>query len=185
MKKVKLKQKNYKLFYPLIIIGFYALGILVCSVRFSPRILEGNFFFGIDQLNFLDFCKGWLYHLIPYLIIFFSGYDFLGSFHTTVVLAVRSLYSGYSGSACVVAYFSDGTILGILIFVLFVFVESMILILLLSCAIEQDKFRSYYIINSKSPFKSGVNVIYVNHNIQRCGILILLYLFRSCVCYLM
>ena len=185
MNKNKVKRKINKLLYPLSIILFYALGIGLCSVCFSPQILEGNFFFGIHDITLIGFCKGWLYNLIPFILIFFSGYDYLGKFHTIVALGARSFLSGYSGRACVSAYFTHKTLISILIFVLFTFVESMILILLLSGAVEQDKFRRFYTLNSKSPFKSGVHKIYINHNLQRCGILIFLYIFRSLVCYLM
>lgn len=187
MKKIKNIPKLKRLIYPLSIIIFYGIGSFVCSVKFSPDTLFGNYFYGIiteQGISFVGFLKGWLYHLIPFLVIFLSGYDFLGKWYSITALGIRSYISGYSGSACVGSRLVDKTIIGVCIFILFTLVEAFILILLLSGAIEQDKFRVYYSANSKHPFKSGVNKIYIKHNFQRCGVLILLYILRSTICYL-
>lgn len=185
MKKQVNKKRIKNLIYPITIVVFYALGGFICSMRLFPHDLVGNFFFGISELSLLNFSKGWLYHFFPFLFIFFSGYDYLGKVFTVMTLAVRSYLSGYSGCACITGnYLKDG-FYGIMIFVLFTFTESMILIILLSGAVEQDKFRSYYISKQIIPFKSGANKFYIDHNLQRCGILILLYIFRSFVCYIM
>ena len=169
--------------YPLSVVVFYAFGTVLCSVHLPPEELSGSFFAGMqDKGMMLDLCKGWLYHFVPFVVILLSGYDHLGKVYAFLSLGIRSYLSGYSGAAFISCGILERSFLGIFKFTAYTLVESMILLILLSAAVEQERFRKYYITLCKTPFKCGVNKKYFTHNLLRCGIMVLVYLSRCALC---
>ena len=186
--KSKSKNKNLdfrRYLYPAAVIVFYGVGVGVCSVCILPQTLSGNFFFGIDgNFSAFGFIGGWMYQFIPFLVIMLSGYDLLGAFYSGLALSIRSYIAGYAGRCFVSGKLSKMGMYGVVVFTLYTFLESLILIMLLSGAIEQGKFRKFYLSRQRTPFKMKENGIYIKHNLQRCGIMIILYVLLSIVCYL-
>ncbi len=184
--KKKIKIEPCMTVYAAAVVVFYGVGSVLCSVKFSPEILSGNFFAGIHgKLSLGDFCMGWLYQFIPFFVLLMSGYDHLGKIYSLVVLSIRAYISGFAGNACVSEILFHGGGRGIFLFTLFTLAESMILLILVSGAVEQERFRKFYISKQKTPQKCGVNKQYFSHNFIRCGVMIGVYIIRCIICCFM
>ena len=188
MKQKKSNRSVYSatLLYPIAIVIFYALGLFVCF-GFSDLIpyFEGLVFSYGSGIDVLGFYTSWLYQLLPFLIIFLSGYDFLGGIYSAFASGARAILSGYLCGNCIQRGFVDKDICGVFVFSLFTLSESAILIILLSGCVEQKRFRDFYVKKTRSaPKASGANGFYVKHNLIRGGALVLCYFFRCFICFL-
>ena len=180
------KYDLYLLIYALSIIVFYALGVLISTFIKRSSICYEFIVYNLDfKSTFSEFIASWIFQLIPFLMVILSGYDFLGGFYCIIVLVFKAFLSGSSCAFCFLENYISKDFTGIVLFIFYTFVESMFLILLLSGAVEQDRFRRfYYFKNHTSPFKCGVNHIYLRHSYIRGGVMVLIYIIKCLICYL-
>ena len=184
--KNKKKYDLYLLIYATSIIVFYALGVLSCAFVKKSSICYEFIAYNLNsKSSLLEFIASWIFQLIPFLVIVLSGYDFIGSVYCIITLSLKAFLSGSSCAFCFLEDRVTKDAMGIVLFAVYTFVESMVLILLLSSAVEQDRFRRFfYFKNRTSPFKCGVNHIYLRHSYIRGGVMVGIYIIKCLICYL-
>lgn len=156
--------------FGILCVVFYAVGSYVGSdiIDHSDTINNSSFFADFDYLFFK-----WLSVFMPIIIAFLSGYSYLGNVYSSLAVIVRSYLSGYYCFAVLSTYIMRKG--GIVLFAITTFLECLSLLTVVSAAVEQKRFRLCYCIGRVSPFKSGVNKVYINNFLFRSGILFLIF----------
>lgn len=160
---------------------FYALGSYFCSYKGCIGSFSSCFCpsFG-REFDWIFFFVGWLFSLIPLVTSFLSGYSYLGNLYSSLSIAFRSYLSGYSCFAVISSCFNYFG--GIVLFSAYTIVEALILLTVVSSAVEQKRFRLCYCISKTTPFSLEIGKLYIKNFFIRVGILALLFIVRTVIC---
>ncbi len=162
-------------------IAFYALGSFICSFSGYASIFSSCFCPGFgNSFRISAVVTGWTFAFFPLFMAFLSGYSYLGSVYSAVLVAFRSYLSGYSCFAVMpTCIMLNG---GMAVFSLYTVLEALILLTLVSAAVEQKRFRLCYCISRTTPFAMGIGKMYFKNFTIRVGVLFFVFIFRTAIC---
>lgn len=176
------KKNSGNLIFGICCVAFYGLGTVTCNLSdcIDDKMLSFCPSFGeLDSIPSLF--SVWFLNFLPLIMVFIWGYSYFGNILSALVIGLRAFLSGFSSLVFLNSLSDDH--FQLLYFVLYIVIESLIMLILVSGAVEQSRFRICYSFAKISPFRFMFGRIYIKNFCFRYGVLTFVYLIRCFICF--